>query len=140
MPGHSAAILAATLAELTGDDRKREGADGAEQLFERVVVAQRVAPATGKFVNVMAGGPDAQSGRRAEHNGAHALGSQALEPGDDTVGRLGAEGIARALVVKGDDANLPAFIGPDGAAREASSRVGDENRGVMDNVMPGVFA
>jgi hypothetical protein len=61
-----------------------------------------------------------QSGRGAEHNGSHALGSQALEGGDDTVGHLGAEGIAPALVVDGDDANLSEEFGPDDGAFDAN--------------------
>ena len=69
----------------------------------------------------MARGPDAQPRRRAKHNDPHAPGSQVLERRDDAAGHLGAEGVARALVVKGDDANLPVDIRPDGAVRAASS-------------------
>ena len=94
----------------------------------------------GKFVNVMARGPDAQPRRRAQHNGTHALGSKAIERGDDAAGGLGAEDVAPALVVKGYDANLPAFIGPDGAAREASSpsraacpAIGPRRRGLLSS-------
>ena len=102
-----------------GEDRSREGADGAEELFERVAVGQRIAPAAGKLVDVLAGGPDVQSRRGAKHDGSDALGLQAVEGGDDTVGHLGTEGVAPALVVEGDDADLSEHFGPDNGAFEA---------------------
>ena len=67
----------------------------------------------------MAGGPDPQSRRGAEHGGAHAIGAQALQRGDDAVGHPGADGVAPALVVQGDNANRPDYLCPDGGAREA---------------------
>jgi hypothetical protein len=102
------------------EDRSREGADGAEELLERIVVSQRIAPAAGKFVDVLASGPDLQSRRGAEHNGTHVHGSQAVEGGDDTVGHLGTEGVAPALVVEGDDADLSEDFGPDDGPFEAN--------------------
>jgi hypothetical protein len=44
--------------------------------------------------------------RGAEHNGAHALGSQALEGGDNTRDHPGTQSVAPSLVVEGDNANL----------------------------------
>ncbi len=75
----------------------------------------------------MAGGPDLQSRRGAEHGGAHAIGAQALQRGDDAVGRPGADGVAAGLVVQGDNAHWPGYLGPDGGAREAV-RTGPGNR------------
>src|SRR6266568_3890176 len=69
------------------DNRHREGADGAEQTFEWIVVAQRVASSPGKIGDVMASGPDVHARRGAEHDCAHVLGSQAMTsmsfPGED---------------------------------------------------------
>jgi len=61
-----------------------------------------------------------QSRRGAEHNGSHALGSQALEGGDDAVGHLGTESVAPALVVEGDDADLSEHFRPDDDGFEAN--------------------
>jgi hypothetical protein len=89
-------------------------------LFERVVISHRIAPASGKFVDVLASRPDRQSRRGTQHNGAHVHGSQAIEGGDDSVSHLGTEGVAPALVVEGDDANLSEDFCPDDAASEAN--------------------
>jgi hypothetical protein len=102
------------------EDRRRESADRAEEFFKRVVVAQRIAPAAGVFIDVMTGGPDVHSRRGAEHNSAHTLGSQALEAVDDTLDHLGTESVSPALVVEGDDANLSEDFCPDGSALGAS--------------------
>ena len=67
----------------------------------------------------MARGPDPQSRRGAEHRGAHPIGAQALQRGDDAVGHPGTDGVAPALVVQGDNANWPDYLGPDGGGREA---------------------
>ena len=67
----------------------------------------------------MAGGPDPQSRRGAEHGGAHTIGAQALQRGDDAVGHPGGDGVAPGLVVQGDNANCPGYLCPDGGAREA---------------------
>jgi len=103
-----------------GEDRRRESADRAEEFFERVVVAQRIAPAAGKFIDVMTGGPDVHSRRGAEHNSAHALSSQALEGGDDTADHPGTERVTSALVVERDDANLSEDFCPDDSALGAN--------------------
>ena len=59
------------------------------------------------------------SRRGAKHDGSDALGLQAVEGGDDTVGHLGTEGVAPALVVESDDADLSEHFGPDNGAFEA---------------------
>jgi hypothetical protein len=64
----------------------------------------------------LAGGPDVQSLGGAEHDDSDALGSQAVEGGDDTVGHLGTERVAPALVVEGDDADMSEDFGSDAGA------------------------
>src|ERR1019366_7982102 len=81
----------------------------------------RMARTLRKLADVMASGPDAQSRRGAQHDGAYLLGLHAAERGDDASGNLAAEGVAPALVIKGDDANLPEDIRPDAGALVAAS-------------------
>src|ERR1700683_2606386 len=109
------------------EHRSREGANRSEQPFQRVVVSDRIAPPARKLVDVLAGGPDIHSLRGAEHDGAHTIGSQSPEGGDDTVGGLGTECVTPALVVESDDANLPSDLQPDSGAFEALRPSGSRN-------------
>ena len=84
-----------------------------------VVVAERVAAAPGKLIDVMASRPDVHSRRGAEHNGARVLGLQARERGDEAVCHPGADSVALLLVIKGDDAHVPENFGPDNGAGPA---------------------
>jgi hypothetical protein len=60
------------------------------------------------------------SRRGAKHNGAHGLGSHVIQGGDDTAGHLRTEGVAPALIVEGDDANLSEDFCPDWGVFEAN--------------------
>ena len=107
-----------------GHHGRGEGADGADQLFQRVVVAQRVPLARGELADVMAGRPDVHARRGAQHDRADLTGAHALQRGDDPAGHLGADGVALVAIPEGDDADLADHVGLDGGALRAVPGLG----------------
>ena len=102
-----------------GDDGRGEGADGADQPFQRIVVAQRVPAPRAEATDVMASGPDVHSRRGTEHDRAHLPGPQALERGDDSCSHLGTDGVVLRAVLEGDDADLADHASQDDIAGTA---------------------
>ena len=75
------------------------------KLFQRVGVAQRIAPPDGQFVDIEARRPDFSARRRADDDHAHLRLLHQVQPGDQIGGQFGADTVVLVGPVKRQRAN-----------------------------------
>jgi len=84
--------------------------DGSDDAAQRIVVSEGVAAVGRQFANIVPRRKDFGAAGRAENDDAHLLPLHFFEAGAKAVDEFGAEGVALARIVEGDDSNVAVYL------------------------------